>query len=156
MLSILWLEAKRGPKNGLCSEFKRTSELIKPPIQTQIVTNRPKITGLILMAIQLNLQQRDNCQVPKSGRCQSSLLTQIQWSRFFHATGWRYRSNCPICSRRAIHFRLIVVSRRKRRASATLPGSPLRRNGSVPHNRIFWLSSCIAQKARPKTGASQV
>ena len=34
-----------------------------------------------------------------------------------------------MCSRRAIHFRLIVVSRRKRRASTTLTLSPLRQPG---------------------------
>jgi hypothetical protein len=50
---------------GLCSVFKRISETIKPPTPTQTATNRPKITGLIFMAKQLNPQRPDNFQEPK-------------------------------------------------------------------------------------------
>jgi hypothetical protein len=60
---------------------------------------------------------------------QSSLLTQRRHSGCFPARS-RFDTcvHTPICSRRAIHASVIVVSRRSRRATRTLPGSPLRRS----------------------------
>lgn len=60
--------------------------------------------------------------------CQSSPLTQNRHG-YFSCNKLGTRIQLPMCSLHAIHFGLVVVSCRNRRASATLLFSPLGRPG---------------------------